>query len=117
MWLRSCGGISRAMGEPNYTGRLGEDQCLHCCQEGRRVMHDTLTTISCATEGHLWGALGKCVMCGHPAPPPGVALVSGIGRDAECAQALVIFCSRVPTDDEMRAIHDAAREVGKICHH
>lgn len=69
----------------------------------------TTGEISCATQGHLWGPLGACVMCGHPAPPPGVNLVSGVGRDVECEQALVIYCSRRPTDDEMRAIHDAAR--------
>lgn len=67
---------------------------------------------TCATEGHLWGPLGRCVMCGHPSSPPGIRLVSGIGRDGDCDQALVIYCSRRPTDDEMRAIHEAARDAG-----
>lgn len=72
-----------------------------------------MSEITCATQGHLWGPLGNCVMCGHPSPSPGVALVSGIGRDSECDQALVIYCSRRPTDDEMRDIHDTARAVTK----
>lgn len=77
------------------------------------MSHNQSTGATCATHGHLWGPFGKCVMCGHPAPPLDVRLVSGIGRDAECEQALVIYCSRRPTDDEMRAIQDAAREACK----
>lgn len=37
-------------------------------------------------------------------------LVSGAGRDAENERVVIIYCSRRPTDDEMRAIHDAARD-------
>lgn len=80
----------------------------HELREERMMAKD----VTCATEGHLWGPLGRCVMCGHPAPPPGIPLVSGIGRDAECKNALVIYCSREPTDDEVRAIHDAVRITG-----
>lgn len=42
-------------------------------------------------------------------PPPSPALISGIGRDADCKNALVLFCSRRPTDDEMREILKAAK--------
>ena len=27
-------------------------------------MPDNQTTATCETHGHLWGALGRCVMCG-----------------------------------------------------
>lgn len=69
--------------------------------------------ITCATEGHLFGAFGKCVMCGHFAPSPDVRLVSGVGRDSGAENVLVVYCSRRPTDDEMRVIHDAIREACK----
>jgi hypothetical protein len=39
-------------------------------------------------------------------------LVSGIGRDAEDDCCLVVYCKRRPTDDEMRAMHDALRGAG-----
>lgn len=68
---------------------------------------------TCITNGHLWGPQGKCIMCEITRPPADVPLVSGIGRDAEYAKSLVIYCSRRPTDDEMRAIHDAARDACK----
>lgn len=40
---------------------------------------------------------------------PALPLLAGIGRDAENDRVLVTYCTRRPTDDEMRAIHDAAR--------
>ena len=33
-------------------------------------MDDNQTTATCETHGHVWGALGRCVMCGLQAPAP-----------------------------------------------
>jgi hypothetical protein len=38
--------------------------------------------------------------------------VNGIMRDGEDPRALVLYLSREPTGDELRAIHDAARAFG-----
>jgi hypothetical protein len=62
---------------------------------------------------YLW----MCEMCGPSgvctdpefALPPVQKLVLGCRRDMGDEQALVIMCYRRPTDDELRAIHDAAR--------
>lgn len=35
--------------------------------------------------------------------------VVGVGRDAECECGLMLYTNRIPTDDEMRAIHDGLR--------
>lgn len=35
----------------------------------------------------------------------------GIGRVSDNAQVLIVFFDREPTDDEMRAVHDALREM------
>ena len=35
-------------------------------------------------------------------------LISGVARD-EKNDAVIVYCSRRPTDEEVRAIHDAAR--------
>lgn len=40
--------------------------------------------------------------------------VNGIMRDAEDPRALVLYLSREPSDDELRAIHDAARAFGLV---
>lgn len=40
-----------------------------------------------------------------------IPLVTGAGRDAQNPKAVVIYCVRPPTDNELRDIHDAAREV------
>lgn len=66
-------------------------------------------TITCATQGHLWNRERKCIMCGAEAPVV-AKLVMGVGRDEDMPNALVIYCSRRPTDNEMHAIHEAARE-------
>jgi|HubBroStandDraft_4_1064222.scaffolds.fasta_scaffold93931_4 hypothetical protein len=43
-------------------------------------------------------------------------MVSGIGRDEEAPRgaALTFYFNRRPTDDEMRAIHDAVREIVNV---
>ena len=35
--------------------------------------------------------------------------VSGVGRDSEYSRCLVVYFNRVPSDDDMRRLHDAAR--------
>jgi hypothetical protein len=40
--------------------------------------------------------------------------VNGIMRDAEDPRALVLYLSREPDADELRAIHDAARAFGLV---
>jgi hypothetical protein len=35
--------------------------------------------------------------------------ITGICRDADCATSLALFFNRVPTDDEMRAVHESLR--------
>jgi hypothetical protein len=42
--------------------------------------------------------------------------VNGIMRDAEDPRALVLYLSRDPDEDELRAIHDAARAFGLVPH-
>lgn len=41
--------------------------------------------------------------------------VSGIGRDAGHSRAVVVYLTAEPTDDEMRALHDAVRGLGEGC--
>lgn len=40
--------------------------------------------------------------------------VNGVGRDPENARVINVFFSREPTDDEMRAFHDAVRAAPPI---
>jgi hypothetical protein len=105
---RVAAGIAQHAAMGAVSQYIVETRGIH--QAGSIKVPDQLT---CATEGHLYGPLGKCVMCGQPAPPPGIPLVSGVGRDAECKTALVLYCTREPTDDEMRAIHDAVRGISR----
>lgn len=100
--------IHALTGCPHATDCIAYGVCL----DGAKHLGEWFKmTATCEEQGHLWGPLGKCVMCGHPAPPPGVSLVSGIVRDPDDERTLLICCSRRPTDDEMRAIHESARAV------
>jgi len=36
--------------------------------------------------------------------------VTGIGRDGEYAKCLVVYTDSVPTDDELRALHEQLRD-------
>lgn len=48
-------------------------ECPDCggigCERVAEAERDHKAGITCATEGHLWSPTGKCVFCGHPAPP------------------------------------------------
>lgn len=35
--------------------------------------------------------------------------VNGVGRDDEYARCLVVYFNRVPSDDDLRRLHEAAR--------
>jgi hypothetical protein len=40
--------------------------------------------------------------------------VVGCAREAENSRALTLFFNRTPTDDEMRAVHNAARDFAAL---
>lgn len=49
---------------------------------------------------------------GPKKPPEPVSLKCiGVCRDKQCPNSLVIITNRPPTDDEMRLVHEGAREL------
>jgi len=66
----------------------------------------------CAVKsGNALGELWRCVEEAEAPKAEPVALprVYGVGRDAEYPRALLVDFDRVPTDDELRALHDLVR--------
>jgi len=54
-----------------------------------------------------WSAAGRWRMY----QTPSAGLVAGVGRDSGIEAALVLYCTRRPSDAELRAIHDAVRVI------
>jgi hypothetical protein len=66
----------------------------------------------CAVKsGNALGELWRCVEESEApkAEPVTLPRVYGVGRDAEYPRALLVDFDRVPTDDELRALHELVR--------
>lgn len=67
--------------------------------------HGTLSCSACGGSGHVADALAPVTIAGSPLRPR----VVGVARDAEFDRGLFVCLDLKPSDDDLRALHDALR--------